>query len=240
MRTLRILHKWLALIVGLQLLLWTASGFVFAFLDHADVAAERSLRDPQRVALPRDLALREPGTLLGNGAGQVVDATLMPIHDTWVYRLRFTDRVDLRRAADGAAFSITAPLARELAVANYAGRGRLRSVSFQERPGLEARGAGPVWEATFDDPERTHLYFSAQDGRLVAARNDSWRAFDFFWMLHTMDYRGRDDFNHPLAILFATGALWLGLSGALLLLQSFGLTRRLESRPRSGVRTPPI
>jgi hypothetical protein len=100
---------------------------------------------------------------------------------------------------------------------------------------LEARGAGAVWEAAFDDPGRTRLYFSAEDGRFVAARNDRWRLFDVFWMLHTMDYRGRDDFNHPLVILFTTGALWLGISGVLLLLQSFGVTHRLDSGPRSGV-----
>jgi hypothetical protein len=96
----------------------------------------------------------------------------------------------------------------------------------REPPVLEARGAGAVWEAAFDDPERTRLYFSAEDGRFVAARGDRWRLFDFFWMLHTMDYRGRDDFNHPLVILVTTGAVWIGISGVLLLLQSFGLAGR--------------
>jgi hypothetical protein len=40
-------------------------------------------------------------------------------------------------------------------------------------------------------------------------------------MLHTMDYRGRDNFNNPLVILAGTCALWLALSGALLLSRSF-------------------
>jgi hypothetical protein len=78
-----------------------------------------------------------------------------------------------------------------------------------------------VWRADFEDSRHTSLYFSAADGRLVAARNGSWRIFDFFWMLHTMDYRGRDNFNNPLVILFATGGLWLAISGVLLLSRSF-------------------
>ncbi len=65
------------------------------------------------------------------------------------------------------------------------------------------------------------MYFAAQDAQLVATRNNTWRLFDFFWMLHTMDYRGRDNFNNPLVITIATAALWLSLSGFLLVLRSF-------------------
>lgn len=238
MRLLRLLHKWFGLIVGLQILLWTVSGLVFAWLDHEDVAAENSLREVPASALDDRAPVTEPAALLGSERGKgLLDATLLPVHDTWVYRLRFTGRVELRRAADGSPFAVTEPLARKLALARYAGSGALVSIALRQPPVLEARGAGAVWEAAFDDCDRTRLYFSGEDGRFVAARNDAWRLFDFFWMLHTMDYRGRDDFNNPLVILFASGALWLGISGVLLLLQSFGLIRQLGSGLVSGVQT---
>lgn len=94
-------------------------------------------------------------------------------------------------------------------------------MSFEAGASIEARGAGAVWRAEFDDPSRTTLYFAADDARLVATRNASWRWFDFFWMLHTMDYRGRDNFNNPLVITVGTAALWLALTGFLLLFRSF-------------------
>lgn len=68
-----------------------------------------------------------------------------------------------------------------------------------------------------------YFYFSADDGRLVQARNETWRLFDFFWMLHTMDFRTRDNFNNPLVITIGFAALWLSLSGFLLLFRSFRL-----------------
>ena len=40
-------------------------------------------------------------------------------------------------------------------------------------------------------------------------------------MLHIMDYPGRQNFNHPLIITVALVAIWLGLSGFLLLFGSF-------------------
>lgn len=223
MRVLRILHRWLGLIVGLQLLLWTVSGLVFALLDHEDVAAEHSLRALPVAMLEPDVHLVEPAAWLGDYSGpELVDISLIHLLDRWMYRVRLVNRVELRLAADGSRFVFGEAAIRRLAKATYAGAGTLRTVSFRPTPVLEARGAGPVWQAAFDDADQTSLYFSAQDGRLVAVRNDAWRLFDFFWMLHTMDYRGRDDFNNPLVILFSTGALWLGISGALLLVRAFG------------------
>ena len=40
-------------------------------------------------------------------------------------------------------------------------------------------------------------------------------------MLHIMDYSGRQDFNHPLIITIALIAIWLGISGFMLLFGSF-------------------
>lgn len=232
MRLMRVLHKWLSLIVGAQLLLWTVSGLVFALLDHDQVTAHDSLRETAAIVLDADEQLIEPAKLIA-GSPRPLDVTLFPLLDDWYYGLRFADRVELRRASDGAPFAISEPVVRALAAARYAGPGTLQSVALRQPPLLEAREAGTVWEAAFNDREGTSLYFSADDGHLVAARNDTWRLFDFFWMLHTMDFRSRDDFNNPLVILFATGALWVGFTGLILLLQVFGVTRRLESGLRS-------
>lgn len=234
MRLMRLLHKWLSLIVGLQLLLWTVSGLVFAWLEHDAVTAHGDLRDPITPVLERTAAVIEPAVLLSRHAGMPPsDVTLVSLAGEWIYRLQFDDKVELRRAADGAAYAISEPIVRALADARYAGVGSLGEISLRQPPVMEARDAGAVWQVSYDDPARTALYFAAEDGRLVAARNDSWRLFDFFWMLHTMDFRGRDDFNNPLVILFSTGALWVGFTGVLLLLQVFGMTRKLESGLRS-------
>jgi len=219
---LRKLHKWLGLVVGLQLLLWTVSGLVFAWLDHHEVMGEHSAHAPEPPVLPAELPIAEPSTFLDQYAPeQLYEVRLMPLLDLWVWRIEHPDRVELRHADDGTPLQIDEAFARALALAYYAGDGRLESVAFHATPTLETRRAGAVWEARFSDDDHTTLYFSADDGRLVATRNSTWRVFDFFWMLHTMDYEGRDDFNHPLVITAGTGAVWLTLSGLLLLVRSF-------------------
>jgi uncharacterized iron-regulated membrane protein len=219
---LRKLHKWLGLLVGLQLLLWTTSGCVFAWLNHHDVSAEHSVKAPESSVLPLTMAVAEPATWLGEyPPGQIYELRLASLLDAPVWRIELADRVELRRAEDGRRLHLDESLVRQLALAQYVGDGELEALTYQSAPGIETRKAGPVWQARFNDAQRTALYFAADDGHLVAARNASWRVFDFFWMLHTMDYAGRDNFNNPLVITAASGALWLVLSGLLLLTRSF-------------------
>jgi Na+-transporting NADH:ubiquinone oxidoreductase subunit F len=112
-------------------------------------------------------------------------------------------------------------IVRELATRHYNGSGKVTSVVFHPASTIETRDSASTWEARFDDEQETTFYFSADDARLVETRNSTWRLFDFFWMLHTMDYRGRDNFNNPLVITVGFAALWLALSGFILLFKSF-------------------
>ncbi|MGE0465306.1 MAG: PepSY domain-containing protein [Steroidobacteraceae bacterium] len=227
--TLQKLHKWVALFVGIQLLLWTVSGLVFTLSDPKSVSGELLASPPPPPMLTGEVALADPSAWIGDYADRGVhEVSLRPFDGGWVYRIAHEGGIDLRQAADSARLIIDAVRARRLALDHYRGEGRLVDVRFHAEPTLETRAAGATWRATFDDPDGTSLYFSADDGTLVAARSDTWRVFDFFWMLHTMDYAGRDDFNNPLVIFAGSAALWVGLTGVLLLLRVF---RRKTARP---------
>lgn len=222
MRFLRKLHKWLGLIVGLQVLLWTVSGLVFAWLDHHEVTAEHSTHSPEPPVLTAAMALAEPATWIsGLAAKDILEVRLASVFDRWVWRVETVDGVIQRSAQTGEPFEINEDTVRRLAQQRYAGQGQLASVAFHPTATLETRDSGATWEARFDDEKGTTLYFSAEDGRLIETRNSTWRLFDFFWMLHTMDFKGRDNFNNPLVITFGMAALWLSLSGLILLFRSF-------------------
>lgn len=221
MRFLRKLHKWLGLVVGLQVLLWTISGVVFAWLDHHEVSAEHSVQTLSPTVFTASLALAERDWSTELAPDETLEIRLTSLLDDWVWRIETRNGVTLRSATSGELLSLTKDLVRELAQRQYAGEGRLALVTYHPTSTLETRDSGATWAAQFDDARGTTLYFSAEDGRLVEVRNDTWRLFDLFWMLHTMDYRGRDNFNNPLVITVGLAALWLAISGALLLLRSF-------------------
>ncbi len=69
----------------------------------------------------------------------------------------------------------------------------------------------------FADAEQTAFYFHPITGQLLRVRTDTWRLYDFFWLLNNMDYEDRSDFNHPLLIISAGSALGFTLGGFVLL-----------------------
>ena len=92
----------------------------------------------------------------------------------------------------------------------------------------------PVWRIEFSDALDTRIYVSAETGAIEARRNEVWRLYDFFWMLHIMDYKEREDFNNlPLKIFAVTGTLF-ALTGIYLVAMrlvrgQYGRRRRVAS-----------
>jgi uncharacterized iron-regulated membrane protein len=219
---LRKLHKWLGLVIGLQVVLWAASGLIFAWLDPDAVDAAGSVRAVEPAVLSSTTVKTEPMTWLGDYPPQdLYDVRAILLADRWVWRVELRDRVELRSVEDGALVNVDEPWLRRLALERYAGGGRLSAATLQPEPDIASRASGPVWQAQFDDAQRTALYFAADDGHFIAARSATWRLYDFFWMLHTMDYVGRDNFNNPLIVTIGMATLWLSISGIVLIGRSF-------------------
>lgn len=220
--TLQKLHKWVALFVGIQLFLWCLSGLVFTLLDPKSVSGELLASPPAKPTVTAEATLTDPSAWMATYADRIVhEVSLRPFDGGWVYRIAHDGGIELRQAKDGAPLVIDAERVRRLAREHYRGDGTLVGIRYLAKPTLETREGGATWQAAFDDPAGTNLYFSADDGTMVAARTDAWRTFDFFWMLHTMDYAGRDNFNNPLVILVGSAALWIGITGMLLLFRVF-------------------
>jgi hypothetical protein len=72
-------------------------------------------------------------------------------------------------------------------------------------------GSLPAWKIDFADA--TTLYLDPVTAKVHAVRSTKWRIFDFFWMLHIMDYDERDDFNSPLLIIAAAFGVLTSASG---------------------------
>ncbi|MFN0025538.1 MAG: PepSY domain-containing protein, partial [Parvularculaceae bacterium] len=107
-------------------------------------------------------------------------------------------------------------LARKVAEFDFRGEGEIEQLTLTNNPPPEYRAATPVWRAEFGDVDETWLYISPETGDVLARRNRVWRVYDFFWMLHIMDYGERDNFNNPLLRAFATTGLLFALSGLVL------------------------
>lgn len=220
----RTLHKWLALLIGVPLVLWTLSGFYMVVVDldfiHGDPLV-RNLRVPLERKMPEvsftDVAHRYANvTQVSLGA--------LPGFDAAVYEVTTTSGKILVDAASGRQLSpLTDARIRDLARQYYAGAGKLAALTLLERdPPLEIQSRPlPLWRADFDDWLETSLYLHPDTGTLVTRRHRFWRWFDFLWMFHIMDFETRTDMNNGLLRAATVAGLVTVLSGGWLLYFSF-------------------
>lgn len=228
----RRIHKWVGLVVGLQFVLWSVSGAMMALIDMDEVGAHGGAEH----VMPLDASgLVAPSTIAAaNGADGIV---LRSLAMQPVYEITQAGSTRLYDATTGQEMPID-----RAAIAAQAGHfssDPVRAISRMDEPNLEAREhAGPIWRVDFADEANTSAYFAADTGRLLVARGDAWRTWDFFWMLHNMDYVNRTSFNHPLIVIVAFATLFLSGTGFYLLFKSFArrdfrwiLRRRKTARP---------
>lgn len=222
-RRIRQLHRWLGLIVGLQVLLWVTGGLLMSALQLDAVRGERELTPPAPSDLRAAGELLDPAELLAGLTVAVRRVELDTLAGRPVYRVHAADGARLFDAGNGESLSpLPAALAERIALRDYAATVDHAPAQWVDTPATEYRGRElPLWRVRLDDGRGTAVYVSPNSGEVVARRNDLWRVFDFVWMLHIMDYDQRDDFNHPLLIITAATTLGFVITGIWMLVFSF-------------------
>ena len=231
-------HRWVGLVVSLQLLAWSVGGFTFSVLDIENVRGEldRNPRDLpalrlDRVRLTADAAA-SAAAAAGVDSGSVREIRLRERFARTVFEF-FDGSGQPLWAVDASTGEFMAWVseneARAAAMADFTHDSPVVSITLLEgQPPSEFRGGPmPVYQVILDHPQNPHLYVSPITGEVLKRRNKVWRLFDFFWMLHIMDYRNRDDFNHWLLTAMSLLAILTSVSG--LALWSWRLPRRRKS-----------
>lgn len=223
-------HKWVGLIVGIQILAWMVSGLYMTYVPIEQVRSEHNVRKPPELDLRALHEVSVPDKAIKSISGQVTRLELGEMNGRAVWRVDVAGKPSV--LIDPASGDVISPLgeaqARLIAEADFAGAGTIVRASLitNDAP-IEYRGALPVWQIVFNDESNTHLYLSPLSGKVAARRSDVWRTYDFLWSLHIMDYRSREDFNHWLVIVAALGGFALTITGFALLAYRF-LPKRLE------------
>lgn len=213
-------HKWVALIVGLQILLWIAGGLVMSVIPIEQVRGEHKIAAPTPLSMAPTTILTLSEATDRAGLEQLNEATLGQLMGQPVWRLTGTEgqRFVVNAQTGELMTPVSSDLAERIANADYSGTGQLKTMERLVDPPAEYGRPGPVWRATFDDGDATTLYIDPGTAEVRARRSSTWRFYDFFWKLHIMDYDDGADFNHPLLITAAGAAVFVALSGLILLI----------------------
>lgn len=207
-RTVRWLHLWTGVFVGIQIILWVASGLVMVARPLDAVRGTTVRRDPPALSVPAGLpALKgveklELGQLLGKPVWKLTDGQGKRLLD----------------AATGRPIIIAAAQAEALARAGTTLEGPATVTAITPaNPASDWRETAG-YRVEFADDVR--VYITSQ-GEIGAVRTPWWRFYDLFWGLHIMDWQDRENTHGPVIIIFTLLSLGVVLTGALLTLRHF-------------------
>lgn len=219
-------HKWFALILGIQVFLWSLSGFymVAVHIDiiHGDMLVknlDRSVGSYADVVIPIERVAEQ------NPDSANIKLSLMM--ERPVYRLEGSELRLLDANTGQRLTPIDEEIATQIASFHYAGDGVIKQVRLIEKdPPTELQTrALPLWRVDFDDVWNSSFYIDPNSGQFTTRRHSLWRVFDFLWMLHVMDYDTRENINNNVLRVFSVFATLFGASGIWLLFYSFNRRR---------------
>jgi hypothetical protein len=229
---LRRLHRLMGITIGVQLLFWTVSGLYFSWSDLDSVHGDPQKNSPAPFS-SRD-SLGSPSVALAalrqaEGDFDLTELRLVQILGKPCWQITFIPAghrahgVKKTRLADARTGVLRLALnkneAVEMAKMAFIGSPDIQKVEYLTRVHghHEFRDDPlPAYAVTFQHPTNTTVYVSTERGTVQKFRNNAWRVFDFLWMLHTMDYRNRDDINNWVLRAFSVLGLLTVASGFVL------------------------
>ena len=233
-------HKWLALLMAIQILFWFVSGLFFAVFPIEQVRSEHLVAKAPPVSIPLDQAGEALRRIGAQGAAPGEKIELRSLLGRPVALVSAGDgRPRLYHLASGRQISpVSAGLATMIAEADHSGDQRAERVELVTEGSTEYRGALPAWRVDFDDGANRALYVSVDTGAVTARRSTLWRTFDFLWSLHIMDFKNHEDFNTPLLIVSTALGLIVIVTGIVMFPARLGYNswrrRRRLARSRAG------
>jgi uncharacterized iron-regulated membrane protein len=237
-------HRILGVFIGIQFLGWTISGLFFSWNNIDNVHGDH-MRKPAKF-LATDIEVVAPTEAVKSLANTVpVDSLhsvqLISVLGKPTYQIRYFtghsgegSHLHLHFAlADATTGALREPLTEAEATAiakdNVVENANVTTIEYlldvdghheyRERP-------LPAYAITFSNPDCT-VYVSAEQGTYQTIRHNQWRAFDFLWMFHTMDFAGRDNFNNWLLKILSVFGLFTVISGFTLFIVSSRTSKKL-------------
>lgn len=201
-------HIWLGWLVGVPIVMWTATGLFMVAKPIQEVRGEHLRVESETVPLVldnseiagADAQLKEMRVTMQDGRAVAILTTLEGV----------TSRVDMASSEPIAA--VDAAKARAIAADQIVGGDSVDAVKLfrADQVPFDFRRSMAVWQVALKDG--TNVYIGRDTGEIEAVRTRWWRWFDFAWGLHIMDLSEREDTSHPTLILFAA----LSLAGAMI------------------------
>lgn len=238
-------HRYLGIFIGVQFLLWTLGGLYFSWTNINEIRGEDRMSEHHAMRANHDFIspkivvdeLKQSQNVAGITKFQLIEILGEPFYEI---KYESADKKNKTVVANALNGKIRPPVsekeAEKIAVHSLKSPSNIKQINYLTEESLSGHHEYrekplPAWAVTFEDD--LTVYITAETGQTDAFRTNQWRVFDFLWMLHTMDFAGRDNINNYLLRSFSALGIITILSGFLLFFVSSTTFRKSMLRRRA-------
>lgn len=242
---IRKIHRYLGLLLGIQFLFWTVGGIYFSWSNMDEIHGDLN-RNPSP-SIYAGSGFISPSVVFekmkssGHHVDSIYDIKLIQLSGKPYYQLLINYnsvsthanhtikpkyKVQLANAITG---ELRGPLVESEAISiakdGFKGSPAIRDVKLLTETSSHHEyrsGPLPAYAVSFEHPSNATVFVATELGTIQKIRIEKWRIFDFLWMMHTMDYQGRDNFGNLLLRGFSIFGLFTIFSGFILFYVSSG------------------
>lgn len=219
MRFMQWLHRWVSLILVIQVLLWLISAVVFTLMGHHGMSGHqyKTHSHPEMLSA---LTPKWPIAAVHQAYPEATQVRLTSVLDMPQYRVEHAGKTIYLDANTGELWETSIATAERIAMASYEGPGQVEMVTAVDGSDELVDWQQPGFRIAIDDDLNTRIYVDKASGDVVDHRNTPWVIADWAFRLHFMDYTGGRSFNHLLIWSAGLFSLWFALSGLILLFRN--------------------
>jgi uncharacterized iron-regulated membrane protein len=235
-------HRYLGVFIGIQFILWTLGGLYFSWTDLNEIHGDH-LRAHQHGGMSIPAGSIPPDQIVQTvhskiGTARIEKIYIVELLGEYFYAVEHVNdkkpSTVLVSVKDGSVRPhVSSPEAGRIAQQALANPTEPAEIAYLTDDNVSKHHEYrekplPAWAVTFGN--NVSVYLSAETGQIGAIRTNKWRVFDFLWMLHTMDFQGRDNINNYVLRGFSILGIVTVLSGFSLFFVSSGRVRRFVSK----------
>ena len=208
-------HRYLGLIIFLQVILWSFSGFFMYFLDFSDlynIPPDKPINMAANIIDIKDVK----DIIEQNFPKEKISAIyLKNISGNAYYDIKTEKREFLINQDKKVIDKIPEKMVEIISKEKYTGKGNIQKIELLKESKGNYYSSSPIYKVSYDDSQKSEIYINPNNGELLAKRKALWGFYNTMWEYHLMKYTSNTKVNKNLLLISAIISLFVSVTGFL-------------------------
>jgi uncharacterized membrane protein YkoI len=208
-------HRYLGLIIFIQVILWSFSGFFMYFLDFSDLYVSPPEKPIDLTA--KILSIPDIKNITGNifPGEKIMLISLKNIAGKLFYNIKTDKKEFLINQEKQVLKIVPEEMIKIISSEKYTGKGKIQKIELIEKSKGNYYSDVPIYRVTYDDKQKSELFINPGTGELLAKRKALWGFYNTMWEYHLMKYTPSSGLNKKLLLFSAVISLFVSITGFL-------------------------